>query len=68
MWDRKFIQSVSPPVLPKNTIRVGLRVLISRNPKRRLCCVDIEEKLGRLAANNAGISEVRIERKADQLN
>lgn len=27
----------------------------------------IEEKLGRLAANNAGISEVRIERKADQI-
>jgi len=25
------------------------------------------EKLGRLAANNAGISEVRIERKADQI-
>ena len=28
----------------------------------------IEEKLGRLAANNAGISEVRIERKADQID
>ncbi|PAX55167.1 30S ribosomal protein S3 [Brunnivagina elsteri] len=28
----------------------------------------IEEKLGRLAQNNAGISEVRIERKADQID
>jgi len=28
----------------------------------------IEEKLGRLATNNAGISEVRIERKADQID
>ena len=28
----------------------------------------IEEKLGRLAANNAGISDVRIERKADQID
>jgi len=28
----------------------------------------IEQKLGRLAANNAGISEVRIERKADQID
>lgn len=28
----------------------------------------VEEKLGRLAANNAGISEVRIERKADQID
>ncbi len=28
----------------------------------------IEEKLGRLASNNAGISEVRIERKADQID
>ncbi|WP_250125987.1 30S ribosomal protein S3 [Chroococcidiopsis sp. CCMEE 29] len=27
----------------------------------------IEQKLGRLAANNAGISDVRIERKADQI-
>ena len=27
----------------------------------------IEQKLGRLASNNAGISEVRIERKADQI-
>ncbi|PPS45233.1 30S ribosomal protein S3 [Chroococcidiopsis sp. TS-821] len=28
----------------------------------------IEQKLGRLAQNNAGISEVRIERKADQID
>lgn len=28
----------------------------------------IEQKLGRLAANNAGISKVRIERKADQID
>lgn len=28
----------------------------------------VEEKLGRLAANNAGISDVRIERKADQID
>lgn len=28
----------------------------------------VEQKLGRLAANNAGISDVRIERKADQID
>jgi len=66
----EFIQSVSAWVLLKITIPVGLRVQNaiqkpSRDFKLRRY---IEEKLGRLATNNAGISEVRIERKADQID